>query len=238
MKRSTFAFVLAGALSLFFAAPARAHIAHPGFSGLISTPTPEVLSEGTLVFAFSWMNGPQTYLRSPMTNRLYSATAGLLPGLEITLRLTEMVGWHDPTVPGVTYGNDRMVSAKYLLPLQDAWPDVAIGLQDIASANLLAGNVGSDPRLAYGQAMLYGVIGDAFGPGSWHLGISRSAAFVSGPFGGIKLQLNPGLHLMAEYDSRQVNWGVCFTPMPPLHLQLSNLGGNTWGLSSALMVRL
>ena len=118
-----------------------------------------------------------------------------------------MVGRQAPSVSGATYGNDRMVSAKYLIPLQDAWPQVAIGHQDIASANLLTGNVDSDPRAAYGQAMLYGVIGDTIGAGSWHRGISRSAAFVSGTFGGIKLQLTPGFHLMTEHDSRQVNWG-------------------------------
>lgn len=238
MKRSIQALMLAGALYFATSSPAEAQLAHPGYSGLVSTPTPEVLPEGSLALAFSWLGGTETYLRSPLTNRLYSISAGLLPGLEVTLRLTEMVGWYDPTVPGVTYGNDRMFSAKYQLPMLDTLPRAAVGMQDIASANVLAGIVTDDPREYYGHSMLYGVLGDTVGPWSWHLGGAFSRSFINGVFGGLSARILPGIHLLVEHDSKRLNWGVQICPVPSFQLKISRFGSDTWGAASTLVFQL
>lgn len=238
MKRSIQALLLAGALFFVSAFPAGAQLAHPGYTGLISTPTPEVLSEGSLALGFSWLDGSETYLRAPLTNRIYTVTAGLLPGLEATLRLTEMVGWYDPSVPGVTYGNDRMFSAKYRLPLVDSLPHFAVGMQDIASANLLAGIVDHDPREYYGHSMIYGVLGDTIGPWSWHLGGAYSRSFINGVFGGLRIQVLPWIYFLTEHDSKRFNWGLQICPFPFFHLKVSKFGSETWGASSTLVIHL
>lgn len=223
---------LGGASFLFLAQPSRAAIANPGFTGSISTPTFEIAEHGTMALSFSWLEGTHTYLRSPMTNRLYTVTAGILPGLEATLRLTEMVGWHDPTVPGVKFGNDRMFSAKYRIPLSSSLPAVAVGIQDIASANYLTGVSRTDPRQAYGHAFIYAVTGTDFQWGSWHLGFGSSQAFIQGFFGGTTFRVTRRLHLILEHDSRTINWGVRISPFDSLWLQVGRISDDTWALSS------
>ncbi|MNS56282.1 hypothetical protein D3C72_891380 [compost metagenome] len=238
MKRSTQAMALAGALHYSFSLPASGHVAHPGYSGAISTPIADVLQEGSVALSFSWLDGPDTYLRAPMTNRIYAVTAGVLPNLEVSMRLTEMVGWYDPTVPGVTYGNDRMFSAKYQLPLHDPLPRIAIGMQDIASANLLAGLVKDDPREYYGHSTIYGVLGNTTGPWSWHIGIAYSQKFINGLFGSLRLQLSPRLGFTVEHDSQHLNYGLQLSPHPFFTLQIGQIGRATWGASSTLIFRL
>lgn len=238
LRRSVGLASLCGALFLLMSDAAEAQLAQPGYSGLISTPNADVLPEGSLALSFSWVSGPDSYLRAPMPNRLYTVTAGLLPGLEVTMRLTEMVGWRDPTVPGVAYGNDRMVSAKYQLPRLGAWPRLAFGMQDIASANWLAGLVTNDPRQSYGHSMLYGVVGDTLGPWSWHIGGAHSRAFIKGVFGGASLQILPGFRVMAEYDGRLINWQGLLSPLPHLSIQVGQRGVSSWGIGTSLVLRL
>ena len=234
MKRSTQAMALAGALLFSAPSPASSQVAHPGYTGLISTPTAEVMQEGSIALVFSWLDGQDTYLRAPLTNRIYAVTAGVLPNLEVTMRLTEMVGWYDSTVPGVTYGNDRMFSAKYQIPRIAPLPRVAVGMQDIASANLLAGLVSDDPRTYYGHSTIYGVLGDTAPPWSWHIGVAYSREYINGLFGGFRLQLFHGFNLIVEHDSRHLNYGLQINPHPLLALQLSRIGNTTWGGSSTL----
>ena len=238
MKRPCQAIALAGALHFNIPLPAFSQVAFTGYSGSISTPTPDVLHEGSVALSFSWIDGPETYLRSPLTNRIYTITAGVLPNLEVTMRLTEMVGWHDATVPGVTYGNDRMFSAKYHIPILSTMPKFSIGIQDIASANLLAGIVQNDPRELYGHSMLYGVAGDSFGPCSWYIGVATSREFINGFFGGLIIDTFPGIQLIGEHDSRHFNWGARINPSPLIDLKICNLGANTLGVSSTLAFQL
>ena len=238
MKRSTQAMALAGALLLTIAPPASSQVAHPGYSGLISTPTPDVMQEGSIALTFSWLDGPDTYLRTPLTNRVYGVTAGVLPNLEVTMRLTEMVGWHDATVPGVTYGNDRMFSAKYRIPTNAPFPRLAIGIQDMASANLLAGIVTNDPRTYYGHSTIYALLGDTTGPWSWHVGAAYSRKFINGLFGGLRFQISPGISLVAEHDSQHLNYGLQINLHSSVALKLNRIGNTTWGASSTLIFQL
>ena len=223
---------LYGALVLLSPEESYAHLAHPGYSGLISTPNAEVLPQGKLALNFSWVEGSQTYLFSPNTNRLYIVTVGILPGLEGTLRQTQVIAWHDPDAPGVQHAFDRMFSAKYKLPMPIHFPSLAIGVQDIASVNFLSGvtdiNAGATQ---YGQSTYYGVLGASHGTWDWHLGFGISQKFINGFFGGMTYRLFERLNILGEWDSKQVNWGIRYTPVESWWLQTSGIGSDTWGLS-------
>lgn len=230
---------LCGALSLFAPETCHAKLAHPGYSGLISTPNAEVLPQGHLAIGFSWVDGPETFLFAPRTNRLYVFTIGILPGLEATLRQTQVIGWHDPEAPGVQHAFDRMFSAKYAIPMPGGFPHVAIGVQDIASGNILAGTPGVKPgSTQYGQSTAYGVLGGSHGRWSWHSGIGISQAFINGPFAGIVYQPLESLSLHGEWDSRSLNWGARAMLPFGLWLHFSVIKQTTLALGTGLELAL
>lgn len=230
---------LYGALVLLTPKTSYAQLAHPGYSGLISTPNAEVIPHGQLAFNFSWIDGVRTYLFSPQTNRLYAVTAGILPGLEVTLRQTQVVGWHDPEATGVPYAFDRMFSAKYKIPLPGNFPRLAFGIQDIASANFLSGVTGIKPGATqYGQSTYYGVLGVNHNYWDSHIGVGISQAFINGFFGGITYHLFEQLSVLGEWDSKQANWGVRYFPINNWWVQFSGIGNDTWGLSSGVSLTL
>lgn len=231
--------LLGGAFWFLSAAAAQAELCHAGYTGLISTPTPEVEPDGRLSFGFSWIDGPRTYLFAPKTNRVYAATMGVLPGLELTFRQTQVVGWVDPDAPGVAYAFDRMGSAKYQLPLPAGFPKLAAGVQDFASVGYISGIPGMTPEgTKHGQSTLYLVVGDHSGPLDWLAGVAKSQSFLNGAFWGLGLRLPFGFSLMAEHDSRQFNCGLRFAPLSGVAMQASSLGGDTTALSLQLAWRL
>lgn len=230
---------LCGALITLAPQASFAQLAHPGYSGLISTPNEDVVPQGQIALGFSLIDGPGTYLFAPKTNRLYVVTVGILPGLETTLRQTQVIGWYPGDAPGVAYGFDRMFSAKYALATPEGFPNVAFGLQDIASGNFLAGVRGSKPGVTqYGQSTFYGVVGNSFSNWRWHGGIGISQAFINGLFGGISYYPLKRIQLLGEWDGRAVNLGVRFQLFEGCSIQLSSINQTTIGLSSELQIKL
>lgn len=230
---------LFGALVVLIPEASGAQLAHPGYSGLISTPDARVMPQGQIALGFNWLNGPGTYLFAPRTNRIYAVTVGVLPGLETTLRQTQVIGWVDPEAPGAHYAFDRMFSAKYALPLPAGYPKVAIGMQDIASGNFLTGARGVKPGMTqYGQTTLYGVIGERLGNWEWHGGIASSQKFLDGFFTGIRYQPWEQISVLGEWEAGQLNWGIQLQPFPGFWLLLSSIHQTTWGLSSELRIAL
>lgn len=230
---------LCGVLLFSHGQAANAQLAHPGYTGLISTPTPEVLQQGHLSFGFSWLNGNNTYLFSPKTNRVFAVTIGILPGIEATLRQTQVVGWYPGDAPGVTYGFDRMFSAKYAVSLPNGLPKVAIGIQDLASANYLLGRPGLKPGATqYGQTTAYGVLGDTYNSWAWHGGFGSSHAFIDGFFAGVSYQPIERLSILSEWDSKYLNLGFRVLLLDDWWIQVSRIGLETWGISSGLNISL
>lgn len=221
------------------AAPATASPSLIGSSGLLSVPDATILTEGTLALGFSWIDGPDTYLFAPRTNRIYSLSVGILPGVEGTFRATQVIGWHDPEAPGFEDAIDRMFNAKARLPLPEPLPRIAVGIQDLFSINALGGIRGAERgQTQYGQSTAYAVTEHGFGPLRLVAGYGVSPAFIDGLFGGIDWQLIDGLHLLGEYDSRSWNAGLRWTPLPWAQATVGLLAGRTLGLSGTLLVPL
>lgn len=213
------------------AAPALA-----GNTGLIKTPTADVLDEGEFVIGFSWIGGPRSYLFRPKTNRMYYASMGILPGLELSLDMLQVIGWVDPEAPGVAWAIHRLSNAKFRLPLPDYWPRVAIGAQDPLSVNALArGPVG---QTNYGLTTFYGVVSHTMGPVSGHLGFAQSRSFLNGAFGGVDLDLGRGINVRAEYDGQQWNTGVLWSPTAWFRVQVAKLFPDDWAYGACFSWRL
>ena len=230
---------LYGALVLFTPKTSYAHVALPGYSGLMSTPNADVLPQRQLAISFGWLNGPQTYLFAPLTNRLYVISVGLLPGLEVTIRQTQVIGWHDPEAPGVQHAFDRMVSAKYAFSLPERFPKLAVGIQDLASVNFLTNVSGVKPGMTqYDQSTIYGVIGDKHDYWHWHLGVGISQAFINGPFAGISFHPSESFGILGEWDSRRLNFGGRLSPFRELWIQASILDQKTLGIIRGLLTPL
>jgi len=222
-------------LSLFWllghVGPARAAMAGPGYTGLITTPTAEVVPDGKVETGFFWLEGVHTYLFAPKTNRLLQASAGLWPGLEVTLRFTQVVGWVDPEAPAAPGGHavDRMASVKWRLPLPDSWLPLAVGVQDMGSVNQLAGIMRNwTGATQYGQTTLYAATGSGWGPFRWHAGWATPARNLAGAFGGLEASLPLGLVPLLEWDGRGWNVAIRWAPGENASVLVGRLSGDTW----------
>lgn len=203
-----------------------------GSSGLVKIPTADVAPDGLLTFGFSWIGGARSYLFPPQTNRMYYAIMGILPGVEISIDMLQVIGWEDPEAPGVVYAMHRLSNFKAQLPLPDGWPRLAIGAQDPVSANALArGPIG---QTNYGLNTYYAVASQAMGPLSIHLGYADSPSFIRGVFGGVDWDLNGGLNVRLEHDSKQLNLGVFLKPTSWLSLYAARLFPDDWAYGTAI----
>lgn len=204
-----------------------------GVSGLIKTPTAAVLEDGHLVGGFSWVGGSRAFLRNwvdgsaPIADRMYYATMGLLPGLELSLDMLQVVGLIDPDAPGAAYAIHRVSNIKYQLPLSAAWPRLALGAQDPLSANAVTR--GPEGQTNYGLTTFYAVATQPFGPFHLHLGYAQGTDYMRGVFGGADYDLLGGLNLRAEYDSQFLNAGLQWRPVSVLSLYMARLFPGDWG---------
>lgn len=102
-----------------------------GISGLINTPTADILPDGSVRFGYSHYPAAWAYEgRGRTDNDVYFLTFGFLPRLEVSLRATvfpdlRLIEGDDPTV-------DRLGSFKLqVLPEGKRRPAVAVGVDDV-----------------------------------------------------------------------------------------------------------
>ena len=184
-----------GSLLLLAALPCAAQdaLSFQGYTGLLNTPNAEVLPEGTLVALHSTQvdaryRGPGAYAKNNMVS------LGMLPGLEINLRLTEF-----PIIPM----GDLSGSLKYQVPGLPQWmPRVAFGVQDFSGNGYLKTK--------------YVVMSQAFGSLNLSLGEGTGPERMKGTFGGAEWRLTPWLQLMAERDTTDNNLGLKLQTPPGL----------------------
>ncbi len=173
-----------------------------GITGLIRTPTADVIPDGHYVLGCSWI--PKEYTsgvhQGKSRSRPTYASVGFLPNLELNFRFTF---YDDVTAqfPGVVtqwpYDLDRSFSAQY-----QAWrqkggrPALAVGMQDIKFGD-------DSPKVGRAQ---YAVASHQFDDLRLHLGIGRGR--YQGLFGGIEARLSDRIKLMGEYDTNNVNLGL------------------------------
>jgi hypothetical protein len=175
------------------------HLAHAdsnldGVSGVLTTPTAEVVADGHVAFNYGRYLSDTVRNNAVYLARAYSATIGYLPNLELTARFADY-----PLVPdnqGTTNFQDRSVSAKYQLFCDEDW-SFAVGALDF----------GGDSQIGEGY----------YGVASWQptSELQLSAGAGSGPldgvFGSASYSPAPYVSLLAEYDG-DVNYGAALHP--------------------------
>ncbi len=167
-----------------------------GVSGILNTPTAEVVQDGEAVFTLGRSLVRSVLGRSNVVARTYSATLGYLPGLEITARLTDY-----PEVPdeGADLANfqDRSASAKYQFYKDDEW-SLAAGVIDLGGESQL-------------ETSYYGVATYS-GWGDVQVSAGVGTEKFDGAFGSVRWQPVEYAALLAEYDSQDLNYGVELKP--------------------------
>jgi len=176
-------------LLFFFVSIAHAeverHLSQQGMSGLLNTPNALVVESGQADISYS--NQTKKAWRGTVPRQdNYHLNLGLLPYLEFGGRLTE--------APGQV--RDLSASAKLQLPMPARWPQFAVGIQDVSGGS-------SHFRTYYlvGSYELYSRLRLSLGYG---LGPDR----LDGAFGGLELQLNDWLQLVAEHDGEEPAAGL------------------------------
>lgn len=190
-----------------------------GVTGSITTPS-AYTAEFKEVLITSGVYKEKYFLRGVnynMESFIYlDAVIGLLPGLEISLRVAGPPNVEKPMDSETPfYFTDRMISMKWnFLKEQELIPAVAIGIQDmigqenfkkynslylVTGKNLQVLNRTLNINIGFGTD-LYDKIASK----------SREIRF-KGVFGNADFNVLPGLNLQAEYDTRTINLGLEYT---------------------------
>lgn len=194
--------------------------AYWGGTGLIEIPTARIIKDGEINFGIA----------HAYPYRWYYVSLGYFPGLEISGRLTSLLNVPAPDDPKwKNYAKDRAIDLKYqILDESKALPAIAIGIQDIQGTRLFPSKYIALSRLIHPFDITVGY------------GLER----LKGPFGGIEVEINPRLSLMAEYNpikyekdkanvadkaSSKINFGARFKVWKGLLLGLSLHRGKNVG---------
>jgi len=192
--------VLAG---LALARNAAASTTVDGVTGILKTPTAEVVQEGSVEFTLARHLSTLIRFEGGTVARVYSATVGYLPGLEVTASINEF-----PEIPDVENNvanlQDRSVSLKYRFFQDEDWM-LAGGALDAAGESKI--------QTSYYGVATYTGLDD----------VQLSAGFgtdnLEGAFGSLKWSPDDHVSLLGEYDTEDFNYGVELRPFKGLSLK-------------------
>ncbi|WP_175443140.1 YjbH domain-containing protein [Halofilum ochraceum] len=168
-----------------------------GYTGLFNIPHARVTPFGAMTAGYS----TQVELAGEyITGSNYLLSLGLLPNLEINGRIATNNNsrnyFQNPSSdPGI---RDLSFNAKFRLPTPDAWPNLAVGLQDPAGET-------QDFKAEYAVAT------ERWGPVDISLGFGRSDSAIGrldGAFGGVSWAATDWMDVIAEHDAHAANAGV------------------------------
>lgn len=176
--------------------PATASVSVDGASGILATPTAEVVADGHAVFRMGRYLSDSVKDSGEFIARTYSATIGYLPNLEVTARFSDY-----PTLPdnqGTTNFQDRSVSAKYQLLQNEEW-SFAVGALDF----------GGESRV---DESYYGVVSFS-GFDNVQLSAGAGSGALEGVFGSLRYAPSEYVSLLGEYDGSDFNYGLELQPL-------------------------
>ncbi len=205
MSQSKFSVLCLSAVVL--SAPALAQLAPAGFTGVINTPTADVLNPGTLGAAWSNSN-PEKSRDFPGVGGFGSLNVGfgVLPGLELVGRLAFdgdlQCSMYVQNPPCQASTRDLSAGGKYQLPLRLGWNTrFAFGAVDVGGA-------------ATNFRSYYGVATSSVGPVDFSLGYGkggRTYSSLDGAFGSAQVFLTEHWQALAEYDGRESRAGIRYS---------------------------
>jgi len=236
-----FFFFLFSVPSSLLPPPTLAAVGLPGTSGLLTIPTAEVIADGRWAWGMSYI-APGHYIHADRREyRIFPLwmTFGYLPFLEMSLRLT-VIPDASPPAKNIGVYKDGMGSFHARVVIEGSWrPAIGVGVRDAygyaqfpARYAVLTKTInihGYRTRVHLGQGVRwlggrYGVIDDPDTPTQY--------GFV-GMFGGVDVRVRAGLTGMAEYDTRHINAGVRWHPVPHTQIDIGIFGLTKliWGIA-------
>lgn len=183
-----------------------------GTTGLVHTPTAEILNDRELVLGVSYFNkNSQEYTDGRYEFLGFYGSMAFLPFLELTYRLNIM-----PEVYGKgSHVMDRMPSARIRLLKEHKFiPALTVGVHDFAKSTSDATTVHFNSLYIVGSKNFCMFsseknVGVHLGYGSDILS-AKHYQFV-GIFGGISVKATKNIKAMIEYDTERINCGMQLT---------------------------
>jgi hypothetical protein len=225
LSRSLCRLALLPALALLL--PTRAGAAHSslgGMSGLIHVPTANVVDDGWFHFGYNLIDREWVYDGRPrIDNRIWFLSIGFFPNLEVTARATVLPGEsliEEVPVDAV----DRMVSFRYRLLRESAWPALAVGIDDLKGTRRFHSLYGVATKTV---RPLDGPVEFEISAGYGLRTLDAGHYLLDGGFGGIEIRPARNLSGIVEYDSEKWSGALRLTLLSRLDFQLALLDFTT-----------
>jgi len=212
-----------------------------GGTGLMEIPNARIMEDGVI----------RAGITQALPYRWYALGMGVLPGLELSGRLTQLTNVPVTTMIGYGSYKDKAFDIKYQILPESRWfPALAVGLQDFHGTKLFAAQYLVMSRQIYPFDFTVGIGRQRLAGLSMPLSKKISLLEDVGLFAGVQVALHNRLHFMAEYNpieyqddirapgralpegaSLPVNVGLRAEILPGMDLGLSYQRGDTLGLS-------
>ena len=199
--------ILAAITLLLAAAPVYAAPSVNGSTGLINTPTADVLQEGQFAVGYYHLkDGGVGTFNMNLTGKLEVGAAGF--------RYDSQSGRQDHTYVNAKYG---------LVPETVLTPGVAVGVEDIADLDKRTAYVSASKTLPFGFRLHAGV-----GNGRYD-GVFASLEKTISPLGLLTgNNVFPATTLIAEWDGNDMNYGARMAVVPGLKLDVGHRAHQTY----------
>ena len=201
---------MASLVLLLCAQPAAAsEVNLDGVSGLLNTPTAEVIDEGDVSFNISRHLNTIIEQNNDFIERSYSATIGYLPGVEVSLRFADFPEREDSN--NSTNFQDRSAAIKVQL-FSDEDLEAAVGILDMGGESQT-------------NEAIYGAL-------TYHAGndVDLTAGFgterFENGFAGLRWTPHERVSLIGEYDGTDTNYGLEVRPFDGLTLKGGMVSGH------------
>ena len=210
MSKGILAVVLAAALIAMGLGAATAAPSFFGYTGLMVVPTSETLDKGEYNLGAMTLN-----LDEGADSNVYLANMGLADSFEVGFARFKPEGENGET----------LINAKYMFRNETEHnPAMAVGVIDLTDETdtstyvVLSKSISGPMKTALGEVTSPRI----------HLGVGGGR--LDGIFGGVSATLGERFTLMAEYDSRDINFGARLAIMPEIRIHAALLNGEDVGI--------
>lgn len=188
--------------------PGIAAMSIAGTTGLVNVPTARVIPDGKAAFGMGYTDKKHSLYTSEYTQVAYYVTAGYLPFLEASLRITVFPGM--PFSGDYGSDKDRMVSVKLRAIDESRYlPSILVGGSDIYGGTVRFNSL----YIVMSKSIHLPILGIS----DVNLGYASDLMEAQhhsmvGVFGGLEMRLTRYLAIMGEYDTKRYNVGLRITP--------------------------
>lgn len=214
------------------AQPATAAVSITGATGLMVVPTAHLIPDKKAAFGIGYIDRDHSLYSSEYAQIAYYVTAGYLPFLETTFRITVFPGM--PFSGNYGSDKDRMVSLKLRVMEEGSYlPSIVLGGSDVYGESVRFNSL----YVVMSRSVRFLIDRDLY----MHLGYASDLMEAQhhsmvGIFGGLEMSISRYLTIMGEYDTRRFNAGLRVMPWDDranMDLIFMGLRGLSGGMSLA-----